>query len=116
MKKMLPLIIAVSLLTGCATSNKIDAIREVVDSGQIQGMDRATQFQYSAAFPFAMSGSHPGPYRSIDGLNISVETGRYKGKDATIFVGQSRRTNRWEVFGVMVEEEGVWRAVPMLTK
>jgi hypothetical protein len=115
MKTKITLIVAVVLLAGCATGPKMYVIREAVDAGRIQEMDKETIFQYSVGFgiPSGISGTHPGPYRSLDDVNVKAVTGKYMGKNATFFLGKSRETDQWEVFSVMVEEDGKWRAIPL---
>jgi hypothetical protein len=113
MKIIIALIAAATLLAGCATSHKMKVIQHAVDAGRIQGMDKGTKFQYTFGIPLGMSGTHPGPYRSLDDFNVKVETGKYMGKNATFFLGKSRETDEWEVFSVMVEEDGKWRAIPL---
>jgi hypothetical protein len=113
MKIMTALIAAAILLAGCATSHKMKVIRQTVDTGRIQGMDKGTTFQYTFGITLGMSGTHPGPYRSLDDFNVKVETGKYMGKNATFFLGKSRETDEWEVFRVMVEEDGKWHVIPL---
>lgn len=115
MKTTIMLIVAATLLAGCSPTLKMNVIREAVDAGRIQEMDKETIFQYSVGvgIPSGMSGTHPGPYRSLDDVNVKAVTGKYMGKNATFFLGKSRETDEWEVFSVMVEEDGKWRAIPL---
>ena len=113
MKTVITIITAATLLVGCAIPQQIKVTRQAVDAGRIQEMDKETKFQFSYTIPFGMTGIHSGPYSSLDNLNIKVESGVYIGKNATFFIGKSRETNEWEVFSVMVEEDGKWRAIPL---
>ncbi|WP_373501727.1 hypothetical protein [Desulfococcus sp.] len=35
------------------------------------------------------------------------------GKNATLLFGKSWENDKWEVFRVMVEEDGKWRVIPL---
>ncbi len=100
MKTMITLIVAAALLAGCTPFEKLNVIRDAVDTGLIQEMDKETKFSYSYGFPGGAI--HPGPYSSIDYISVKVETGEYMGKRATFFLGKSRITDEWVVFFVMV--------------
>jgi uncharacterized protein YceK len=115
MKTAMTLIAAVLLVSGCGLASKTDAIRGAADAEQITGMDKDTQFMWAMKLrmPTLLSDTHPGPYRSIDDFNVNVDTGKYMGRNATFFLGKSRETGTWEVFCVMVEEEGKWQALPL---
>jgi hypothetical protein len=105
------LVLTFVLLSGCAPLDKMNVVRETVDTGRIQGMDKETKF--SSAIGIPGGATHPGPYSSVDYINVEVETGKYMGKNATFFFGKSREMDKWEVFRVMVEEDGKWRVIPL---
>ncbi len=109
--KTVILIVAITLIFGCVPFHKMNTVREAIDTGLIHGMDRDTKFSYTFSIPGGAT--HPGPYSSVDYINVKVETGKYMGKNATFFVGKSRETGLWEIFNVMVEEEGKWRKIPL---
>lgn len=109
--KTIMLVVTCALLFGCASSDKINIVRETVDTGRIQGMDKETKFSYSIGIPGGAT--HPGPYSSVDYINVKVETGKYMDKNATFLLGKSREMDKWEVFRVMVEEDGKWRVIPL---
>ena len=115
MKTAMTLIAAALLVGGCGFGSKINAIRAAADAERIAGMDEDTQFMWTMKMcvPTLLSDTHPGPYRSIDDFNVKVRTGKYAGRKATFFLGKSRETGTWEVFCVMVEEEGKWQALPL---
>ena len=99
--RKLPVLLVI-LLSGCAMSSQMDSIRKVADQKQFQGIDKNTQF--SVSFPSA----HSGPYKSVDQLNFIIEEGEHKGKNASALLVKSQKTGEWEVFSVMVEEDGRW--------
>ena len=115
MKTAMTLIAVVLLSSGCALIDKVNAIRGAADAEQIAGMDKDTEFIWALrmSIPTILSDTHPGPYRSIDDLNVIVHTGKYMGQNATFFLGKSRETGTWEVFSVMVKKEGKWEAIPL---
>ncbi|MFH1080306.1 MAG: hypothetical protein V1766_08600 [Pseudomonadota bacterium] len=109
--KTIILIFTATLLTACAAPHQINVVREAVDTGRIQGMDKETEFSYSFGIPYGAT--HPGPYSSVDDIKVKVETGKFMGKNAIFFLGKSRATGQWEIFSAMVEEEGKWRSIPL---
>ena len=113
--KAATLITAVLLVSGCVSQSKLKAIRAVADAEQITGIDKDTRFEYRfmVGIPGGPSSTHRGPYRSIDDVHVNIQTGQYVGRRATFFLGQSRETGTWEVFYVMVENEGKWEAIPL---
>ena len=115
MKTAGAVIVAAVFLTGCATTDKVDAIRKARDSGLIQGMDKDAQMSYvlGMGIPNGVSETHPGPYRSIDQMNVKVHTGLYAGKNATFFLGKSRKTGEWEVFSLMIQKDKAWALIPV---
>lgn len=115
MKTTAVVIVAAMFLAGCAVTDKVDAIAKARDGGLIQGMDKDTRMSYrlDMGIPSGLSEIHPGPYRSIDQFNVKLYTGLYAGKNATFFVGKSRETAEWEVFSLMVQQDGKWLSIPV---
>lgn len=113
MKKVIMLAAIVVILTSCATPQKMNAIREAIEAGRVLSMSKETRLEYTLGFPSGMSGSHPGPYRSLDSVNAKVITGEYAGKNATFLLGESRETLEWELLSVLIQEEGKWRPIPL---
>lgn len=113
--KTVTLVTAILLICGCASQSKLKAIRAFADDEQITGIDKDTRFEYrlALAIPGGPTSTHRGPYRSIDDVHVNIRSGQYTGRRATFFLGQSRETGTWEVFYVMVENEGKWEAIPL---
>ena len=102
MKNISLVFIIIFSLSGCAIAPKADAIRKVADQNVFKNIDKDTKFSISLPSP------HSGPYSSVDQLNFKIEEGKYKGVNASAFVGKSRKTEEWEVLVVMIEENGEW--------
>ena len=105
MKKMFPIILATAILalsSGCTIMPKGDALHKAANQETFKGLDKNTKFSYS------VPNDHSGPYSSIDQFNVIIDEGLYKDKNASAFIGKSRRTKKWEVFSVMMEENGNW--------
>lgn len=97
---------ALALSSACSVTTKGDALHEAVNQGQFKGLNKNTRFSYS------VPNDHSGPYSTIEQFNISIDDGPHKGKNASAFLGKSRKTNQWDVFQIMVEENGHWTKLP----
>ena len=102
MKKLTLILTILLSLSGCAIAPKGDAIRTAADRSAFEGLDKNSKFSISLPSP------HSGPYGSIDQFNFKIEEGKYKDKDASAIIGKSRKTEKWEVLMVMINESGEW--------
>ena len=110
--KVVPLILAgmILLVTGCASVNRLDAARNAVDAGLIDGLDNSSQF---SAMVWSWPAKPWGPYSDIGGFTATVTNGTYCGHYLTFFLGRSRSTKQWEVFSTFTWEDGKWKALPV---
>ncbi len=106
MKKIMFIAVVLLYLSGCAISSKIEAVSTAVERSEFKGLNKDSKFSIS------MSSSHSGAYSSIDQLNFNIEEGKYKGKNASAIIGQSRSTGTWEVLVVLIDESGRWIKLP----
>lgn len=102
MKKSALILMVVLFLSGCAIAPKGGAIRTAADRNVFEGLDKNSTFSISFPSP------HSGPYESIDQFNFKIEEGKYKNKNASAIIGKSRKTEKWEVLIVMINESGEW--------
>jgi len=89
-------------ISSCATSAQMGAIRKEVNKNKLEGVDGKTKFGLS--YP----SSHSGAYESVDILNFTVSSGKFKGKNASALLGKSHKTGNWEVLRIMIESNGIW--------
>lgn len=92
----------VLLMSGCAMSQKIDAIKHAADQEIFQGIDDKTAI--SISFPR----THSGPYESVDQLNFTIDGGTSKQKNVSAVLVKPHKTGIWEVLTMMIEENGQW--------
>jgi hypothetical protein len=96
------MIALVLLMSGCATSQKIDAIKNASDQERFQGIDDKTRF--SISFPR----THSGPYESVDQLNFTIDDGISKQRNVSAVLVKPHKTGIWKVLTMMIEENGQW--------
>jgi len=106
MKNVALIFLVVFYLSGCAIAPKGDAIRTAADRSVFEGLDKFSKFSISFPSP------HSGPYGSIDQFSFKIEEGKYKDKNASAIIGESRKTGAWEVLVVMINENGKWIKLP----
>ncbi len=106
MKKMTLVIAILFYLSGCAIAPKSDAVRTAADRSEFEGLNKDSKFSIS------MPSTHSGPYGSIDQLNFSIEEGKYKGKNASAIIAQSKSTETWEVLMILINENDRWIKLP----
>ncbi len=92
----------VLLMSGCAMSQKIDAIKNATDQERFQCIDDKTRF--SISFPR----THSGPYEAVDQLNFTIDGGTSKQRDGCAILVKPHKTGVWEVLTLMVEENAQW--------
>ncbi|MEE9346369.1 MAG: hypothetical protein V3U88_12255 [Methylococcales bacterium] len=92
----------VLLMSGCATSQKIDAIKNAADQERFQGIDDKTLF--SISFPRAHSDS----YDAVDKLNFVIDSCTSKQRNGCAVLVKPHKTGVWEVLTMMLEENAQW--------
>jgi len=88
----------------------MDAVRDAVRSGWIEGLDNANIFE---AIPWAFPSTPMGPYSDLGGFTAIITDGPNKGNTVVFFLGKATETKSWEVFSSMIWKDEKWEPLPV---
>lgn len=108
MKRVILLCLGIALTAGCSSVSRLQATREAVDKGLVEGLSATNQF---VAVPWSFPSKPLGPYSELGGLTAQVTNGPESGCTYVFYLGKSRETKSWEVFSSMVWRDGKWQPV-----
>ena len=118
MKGSLIICLGALCLTGCSGINKMEATRQAIDKGLVEGLS-ATNHDFIATV-WSFPGKRLGPYYKLGGLEAIVTNSPGVAHTYVFYMGKSRETGHWELFSSMKYDHGKWEPVqvrlPQATK
>ncbi len=110
MKRTLLMSLAMVWLAGCTSIHRLEATRDAVDKGLVEGIPPSSRFE---AIPWSMPAKPLGPYSKLGGLTAYFTNAPDGGRTYVFYLGKSRQTKEWEVFASMMYRDGKWEPVPV---
>ncbi len=110
MKRTVLMVLAIFCLAGCAGLHRMEATRDSIDKGLVQGIAPSSHFD---AIPWSFPSKPLGPYSKLGGLTAYFTNGPDGGHTYVFYLGKSRQTKEWEVFASMIYMDGKWEPVPV---
>ena len=108
MNRAILLCLAIVWAAGCSSLSRMQATRDAVDKGLVEGLCASNHF---VAVPWSFPSKPLGPYSELGGVTAQVTNGPDGGHTYVFYLGKSRQTKNWEVFSSMVWRDGQWQPV-----